>query len=59
MEKEPFTQFYGHFNDFDGHFEYHGHFDYFDVHFEYFLWTFEVAKFFMIKLYLDVSDAYT
>ena len=35
MEKEPFTQFYGHFNDFDGHFEYHGHFDYFDVHFEY------------------------
>ena len=37
MEKEPFTQFYGHFNDFDGHFEYHGHFDCFDVHFEYFL----------------------
>ena len=46
MEKEPFTQFYGHFDDFDGHFEY-------------FLWTFEVAKFFMIKLYLDVGDAYT
>ena len=22
MEKEPFTQFYGHFDDFDGHFEY-------------------------------------
>ena len=43
MEKEPFTQFYGHFDHFNGYF------DDFSL-------TYEVAKFCTIRLYLDVSD---